>query len=368
MYQVLVAIHNFKQLLKVDPVPVSTVAASLENQAQLFGATYHEITQGRIMIGFPIHRPGDSAFVVDSVLSIRQFLLDHRAELAGFTIILESGDGGLETEKLLRKLLVCATVDESLWLGPSAAATLNPFLVMEPGHGIWRVTSRNENSEPDLDIQSTLFDSFLPTDGFREFLDNAIAGLATSSSRVLAIASEPDDAAGDLVNSTINQILGRENENQFIWVIGHNDQDPVPVALTRTFFPQNGSAITEMLDNQELEQWGRVSRFLFQNAVSTLVGVPFSTVSPEYPDQLFRQAWRLYLIAMALRCSRAGQVLFIHVEHHHLLSGASRDLLAESLSWCSDLDGVRVVMILTGSQQDELPNTVHQSQIFRLDP
>ena len=156
MYQALIEIHNCRQLAKIDPTGLQETIAGLEKLAVLYGASYRELAQGRAIVVFTVHRPGDSLFVVESVMNLYHHLAGHRQELAGFTILLDSGDGGMEAERHLRKLLVCATEDESLWLGGQAAAVLKPFLRLEARNGLWRCLGRMETGAEDINASAVL--------------------------------------------------------------------------------------------------------------------------------------------------------------------------------------------------------------------
>jgi hypothetical protein len=365
MYQALIEIHNYRQLAKIDPVGLQETIAGLEKLAVLYGASYRELSQGRALVVFTVHRPGDSLFVVESVMNLYNHLAGHRQELAGFTILLDSGDGGMEAERHLRKLLVCATEDESLWLGSQAAAVLKPFLRLETRNGLWRCLGRMETGAEDINASAVLYEHFLPVGDFQDFLAKA-AGPDSGGLLALAIPDADEPAAGDLVNEAINRRLGKEGRNHYLWIVGRDADDPPPVALTRHLLGVGDGLVGAWLDETEQRIWNRMGRFMAQGGVA-LPGVAPLSVNPEYPDQLFWQAWILYVSALRRKTASLGQPLFMHLEGFHRLGKASRDMVVKTVQALVDAGEGGIVVIATGSSVESLPWEVGFARRFRLE-
>lgn len=367
MYQLLVDIHNYRQLYKISRSTMLALQSDLGVIARLVGAELRELAQGRSLVGFAIHRPSDTAFVVDSVFRIYDFLVEHDGDHNGFSLILESGNDDEEGLRQLRQLLNCATENQCLWLGPRAAAALAPYIYLEHKSLLWKALSRNSSQTPDLNITEDLLERFCPRSELEAVVDGLL-GRRPEGTSVVCVGGAPTDAVGDMINNLVNRRLGDEHKRSFLWLDGQNPLDPAPIALTRSLFPQAEADILDGLDEAERTRWRAVGSFMFQNAHSCIPEVTPARISLEYPKELFAGAWRLYVLSLCRRLNRLGLPLFVHVENYADFNADSRALIAETIEWCAATTGLRCVVFYSSAELAELDDVAAGAETMEVGP
>ncbi len=358
MYQLLVEIHNQKQLLLIKRQKIVDLVESLKNLALLQGAKYLDLGQGKHLLTYQIHRPSDTFFLIESLFSIRDVLVNLRQELFGFSLLMESSSDDDESIRQLCSTLLTSKESECVWIGPNAFEILQKFLVIERAGKLYKAIGKREADQEDYDLVYQFFETSLQKSSIIPRLKAAL-GTARKGKNIVYFSSVEERSLGELVHQAIISILGTEEARDFFWILGQDQDDPVPVALTRALFPLNRDKIELHMSAEERLRWHECSHFLIQNASSTISGLQLSIIPPEYPLELFEQSFELFFLALLRQNKHHQNPLIVHIERKHLLSKQALDCLDRCVdSICKSNDQATFLLVYSGLEPEDIPDGI----------
>jgi tetratricopeptide (TPR) repeat protein len=151
MLYLLIEIHNYSQLLKLDNENISGIYKQIIDKIKVCSRFTN--TRGEYILGCLRNVSAeDPSRALECLWAVFTILKENIDKLIGYSILLEDyGEAKIEDVfKKMRGVLNTRGEMEGVWLGRKAAALLENLLEVKPDYGLFRVTVRKKIREKNL--------------------------------------------------------------------------------------------------------------------------------------------------------------------------------------------------------------------------
>jgi len=353
MYNLLIDIPGFRQLLKLEHAASTGLQVGLQSLASDAGARFEELQTGRWMCSFAALRPGDSRFLVETLIRFQTLLLDHHEMLIGYTLLLEAYESPQQAQSGLPMLLMDVLEADGVFVGGKACLALSENLKTEPYRTLWRMTNTSlqglNESESPFFLQETLLSSQRFVEKCQSMIQPGVSGLF--------LEMEKRHDAGTLVERGLASLLSSQHERHYIWVQGMSLDDHPAIATSRFLFPELFEIIDGIVTPDQKISWQLCKVFLQSGRwqLKDRQGEVIDRMLFDLEENLL-VAWTFFLDKFLAMCALWNIPCVLFVENYDLLPDLGRKLIQLVLEQLVARNGAQVVLCIVSQPDHQLRN------------